>query len=103
MSKNPNPMNKFYPGICTLFFYLMFNSASAQVVTFSCSGSVGDEISWPSSSTGISVEPTAITRGPGVSAIANGDRFNANNWTTSSSPDITDYLEFTLTPSSGIL
>jgi hypothetical protein len=94
-------MKKFYPGFFTLFFSFLFYAASAQVVTFSFSGSVGNETSWPSSTTDIGVEPTTITRGTGISAIANGDRFNANNWTTASSPDITDYLEFTITPSSG--
>jgi len=74
--------------------------ASAQIASFSFAGSDGDETSWPSTEA-VGVQQSLITRGPGVTAVANADRFNSKNWTTGSIPDLNDYLEFTITPKPG--
>jgi len=68
---------------------------------FSFVGSNGDEASWPSSYEATGVQQSTITRGSGVTAAANADRFNSKNWTTGNSVVSNDYLEFTITPNSG--
>jgi hypothetical protein len=94
-------MKKFYPFFLVLLLSCFFRPAHAQVLNFSFQGSNGDESSWPSSAQQAGVEPSTISRGPGVTATANADRFNSKNWTTASSPDMNDYIEFTITPAPG--
>ncbi|RYF79285.1 MAG: T9SS type A sorting domain-containing protein [Chitinophagaceae bacterium] len=92
-------MRKFY----TFLFMLLViccQQASAQIASFSFAGSDGDETSWPSTEA-VGIQQSLITRGPGVTAVANADRFNSKNWTTGSTPDLNDYLEFTITPKPG--
>ena len=94
-------MKKFYSFLFILILSFFGHQSSAQIVSFCFAGSEGDETSWPTSSEANGVMPSAITRGPGVTAVANADRFNSKNWTTAPTPDLNDYLEFTITPSDG--
>lgn len=94
-------MKKLYSFLFILILSFFFHRSSAQIVSFSFAGSNGDEGSWPTASQAGSVTPSAITRGPGVAAVANADRFNSKNWTTASTPDLNDYLEFVITPNAG--
>ncbi len=94
-------MKKLYSAIFIFFLYTFSHTVFAQYLTFQFAGSDGDEASWPSTYNGPSIQPSTITRGGGVAAIPNGDRFNSNNWTTTTSIDLNDYIEFTITPVSG--
>lgn len=94
-------MKKFYSVLLTLLFSFSIQQSSAQVLIFSFVGSNGDEASWPSSYEAAGVQQSTITRGAGVTAAANADRFNSKNWTTGASLVSNDYLEFTITPSTG--
>ena len=94
-------MKKFYSFLLTCLFSFCFHQSYSQVVVFSFVGSNGDEASWPSSYEAAGVQPSTITRGSGVTAAANADRFNSKNWTTGSSVLSNDYLEITITPNSG--
>ncbi|HVF80748.1 MAG TPA: T9SS type A sorting domain-containing protein [Flavisolibacter sp.] len=94
-------MKKLYPFILLFILFLFFHQANAQLVSFSFAGSDGDESTWPSSAEGAGILPSAISRGPGITATANADRFNSKNWTVATSPDVNDYIEFTITPKPG--
>ena len=94
-------MKKLYTFFFLLILSSFFHRSVAQIVSFSFAGSEGDESTWPTCSQSTGVMPSAITRGPGVSAVANADRFNSKSWTTGSIPDMNDYLEFTVTPKAG--
>jgi hypothetical protein len=93
-------MRKPYLGIVSLLLCLSF-SASAQIITFSFSGNTGDEATWPSSTAATGIEPSLISRGAGVTAAAHADRFNSTGWTTGTTLNVADYIEFTITPSTG--
>lgn len=94
-------MKKFYSFLLTLVFSFCIHQSFSQVIVFSFVGSNGDETSWPSSYEAAGVQQSTITRGSGVTAAANADRFNSKNWTTGTSAVSNDYLEFTITPNSG--
>lgn len=94
-------MKKFYLFLFFFFSYSFFDPVQAQIVNFSLAGSNGDESTWPSTSEATGVQPTSLSRGPGVIATANADRFNSKNWTTAASPDMNDYVEFTISPKPG--
>jgi hypothetical protein len=94
-------MKKNYTFFILLLFASLFNRAMAQIVSFSFAGSSGDEMSWPSTAETSGVQPSSITRGPGVTATANADRFNSKGWTTGSVVDVNDYVEFTIIPKPG--
>lgn len=94
-------MKKFYSFLFILLLSAFYHPLSAQIVSFSFAGSNGDEASWPSASQAAGVLSSVITRGPGIAAAANADRFNSKNWTTAAVPDMNDYLEFTISPNTG--
>lgn len=71
------------------------------LLTFDFAGQAGNETSVEPNFSESGITGSAIIRGSGLSAASNADRFNSNNWTLSDSPDENDYLEFSLTPSSG--
>lgn len=48
------------------------------------------------------VTVSGIARGPGISANAGSNRFNATSWSTSAI-DLSDYFTFTITPKAGFL
>ena len=91
-------MRKLYTLLLVLFsFYL----SEAQIASFNFSGSDGDEANWNSSSTANGVQACSMTRGNGVTPVANADRFNSKGWTTGTSPDLNDYIQFIISPQTG--
>ena len=46
------------------------------------------------------ISVSGIVRGPGITGTVAGNRYNANGWSTTTL-DLNDYFEFTLTPNSG--
>lgn len=52
-------------------------------------------------STNIGISSTGISRGSGLIGGPGDDVYNAANFTTSFTPDPTDYFEFTITPNTG--
>lgn len=94
-------MKKFYTVLFTLLLFLFFHQTKAQVVTFTFAGINGDEAAVVSNTQAPGVQPATISRGPGVTASPTGDRFNSRDWTTGTSPDMNDYVEFTITPQAG--
>ncbi len=72
-----------------------------QVLTFDFAGAVGNEATWSSNFNDPGLTGSIISRGPGLQALADADRFNAKGWTTATVPNMNDYMEFTLTPQPG--
>ena len=66
-------------------------------VTFDFAGLAGNETSANSNFNNSNLVSSTITRGSGVTAGSNGDRFNSSSWSTGAI-DLTDYLEFTVSP-----
>ncbi|MGE5356657.1 MAG: T9SS type A sorting domain-containing protein [Deltaproteobacteria bacterium] len=80
---------------------LLTISLSAQILTFDFAGLAGNEASALSNSNNANLNSSTISRGSGVSANSNADRFNSTGWTTLSSVDLNDYVQFTISPQSG--
>src|SRR6476661_670530 len=113
-------MNQFYEFIAKQAGRISFLSKSAcystiLVMLFSASYSQSiftNPITDPSPNSynpftsGQTVNPnitvSGIGRGPGIGSNAGSNRYNANNWSTTTF-DASDYFEFTLTPNSGYL
>ncbi len=75
-----------------------------QILTFEFSALTGSEVSALSNSNDANLSSSTITRGAGLTAAANGGRFNATSWAlTSITNAVTgnDYMEFTITPNAG--
>lgn len=75
-----------------------------QILTFEFSALVGDEVTATSNTNDANLSSSTISRGAGLTAAANGGRFNATNWAlTSIANAVTgnNYMEFTITPSVG--
>ena len=80
---------------CNSFFVIVQTS----FLTFDFAVALGNESTWNSNSTNSSIQnPSVICRGSGLTAHLNAGRFNSNNFTTSTSIEFTDYLEFAITP-----
>lgn len=94
-------MKKFYPLVFLLLLSFFFHQSNAQIISFSFAGSDGDESTWPSATEAAGILSSSISRGTGITATANADRFNSKNWTTATTPDVNDYIEFTVTPRPG--
>ncbi|WP_310557252.1 hypothetical protein, partial [Flavobacterium sp.] len=72
-----------------------------QILTFEFAGLVGSETSASSNFNNANLTASTITRGAGLTAPANGDRFNATGWSLTSIANAVsgnDYMEFTITP-----
>lgn len=85
-------------------FSLFFLSGFGQILTFDFAGLVGNEASATSNSNDANLTAAIITRGAGLTAAANADRFNATNWALTSIDNAVtgnDYMEFSITPNSG--
>ena len=90
--------------IAPVFFFLMCFIGHAQILTFDFNGLSGNEASAVSNSNDANASSSTITRGSGLTASNNGNRFNATSWATSSIANAVsgnDYMEFTFTPNSG--
>lgn len=79
------------------------NSLS-QILTFEFNGLAGSELTASSNSNDPNLGASTISRGSGLTASGNGNRFNATNWATTSIANAVsgnDYMEFTITPNAG--
>ena len=77
---------------------------AAEIVTFDFAGLAGSELAATNNAKDANLSNSVITRGAGLTASGNGDRFNATSWATSSIANAisgNDYMEFTITPNSG--
>lgn len=76
-------------------------SCYGQIITFDFIGLTGSEATATSNFNDANLSSSTISRGAGLIASNNGNRFNANNWALN---DIAtaisgnDYMEFTITP-----
>jgi hypothetical protein len=89
------------------FFIALFcgiNFGFGQILTFEFAGNNGDELSVVSNSNDPNLAVSTITRGSGLNATANLERFNATGWAATSIANAisgNDYMEFTIAPNSG--
>ena len=75
-----------------------------QILTFEFSGLAGNEATASSNSNDANLTSSTISRGAGLTASANGGRFNATSWALTSIANAVsgnDYMEFTITPNNG--
>lgn len=89
----------FIIGVSTVSF-----NSWGQILTFEFAGSAGNESTINSNFNNANLNSSVISRGVGLSASANADRFNATNWAiTSITNAITGnkYMEFTVSPKVG--
>ncbi|WP_430411439.1 lamin tail domain-containing protein [Kordia sp.] len=85
-------------------FFLMCFVGYSQILTFEFNGLVGNEASATSNSNDANLSNSTITRGSGLTASNNGNRFNATSWASTSIANAisgNDYMEFTITPNIG--
>ena len=95
-------MKKIYT---LLFALLMTGLGFGQVLTFDFNGLAGSELTASSNFNDPGITSSTISRGAGLNASGNGNRFNATGWTTSANIETAvsnnDFMEFTITPNSG--
>jgi hypothetical protein len=72
----------------------------AQIVTFEFSSLLGNEVSASSNFVTTGLNASTLTRGSGLTATNNAQRFNAENWSTGTL-DATKYFEFTISAQTG--
>ncbi|MBW8362802.1 MAG: putative Ig domain-containing protein [Kaistella sp.] len=85
-------------------FTVTVTNPPVSILEFDFAGIAGDEVSFGSSTNATGLEASVITRGAGLTASTNADRFNAINWATTSIANAVsgnDYMEFTVTPGLG--
>lgn len=79
-------------------------SSNAQILTFEFSALAGDEATANSNYNDANLSSSTISRGAGLTASTNANRFNATSWATGSIANAVtgnDYMEFTITPNAG--
>jgi len=77
---------------------------AAEIVTFEFSALAGNEATAGSNAQDANLNAATISRGAGLTASANGGRFNATAWALSSIANAVsgnNYMEFTITPKPG--
>ena len=69
-----------------LLFIGLFTSELGwgQILTFDFAGIAGNEATANSNSNNANLSSSTISRGAGLTALANGDRFNATDWAITS-------------------
>lgn len=75
-----------------------------QILTFDFASLAGNEATAVSNSNDVNLTTSTISRGAGITASANGGRFNAIDWAVTSIANAVtgnDYMEFTITPDLG--
>lgn len=89
----------------TLLLFMGFTQVGwGQILTFEFSALAGGEASALSNFNDANLTSSTITRGAGLTASANGGRFNATSWALTSIANAVsgnDYMEITITPNSG--
>ncbi|WP_298900828.1 choice-of-anchor D domain-containing protein [uncultured Psychroserpens sp.] len=76
-------------------------SSYSQILTFDFNGLAGNEASANSNFNNANLSNSTITRGAGLTASNNGNRFNATSWAVTNIANAisgNDYMEFTITP-----
>ena len=76
-------------------------TAQAQIATYSFTGSSGDETTLGPDSQPANATVSDMSRGSGLTVWTYADGFNAYTWGATSSIDLNDYYEFTVTPDAG--
>lgn len=87
-----------------VFAVLNTVDACSQIMTFDFVSLAGNEASAASNFNDPNISAGTLTRGAGITASANAQRFNAINWSTVSIPNAVtnnQYMEFTITPAAG--
>ncbi|MBM3833589.1 MAG: hypothetical protein FJ403_10030 [Verrucomicrobia bacterium] len=79
----------------------LIRSGPAQIVTFSFTGSAGDETSFAADAQPANGSVSSMSRGLGLTATTSAGTFNAKSWTTGSAIGSDDYYAFSITPNSG--
>ena len=80
------------------------NEAQGQILTFEFSAVAGNEATADSNYADANLNASTISRGAGLTASANAERFNATSWALTSIANAVsgnDYMEFTITPKAG--
>ncbi len=82
------------------------DSANVQVdlANWDFGGNIGSEVSVNATMVATNITNAIITRGTGIQASGNADRFNANNFTESNLTNAitnNDYFQFTIAPTTG--
>ncbi|MGS2725545.1 choice-of-anchor D domain-containing protein [Psychroserpens sp. BH13MA-6] len=96
-------MKKNYALILIAFLCAVM-SCFGQIITFDFNGLTGDEVSATSNFNDPNLNTSTITRGAGLIANGNANRFNATNWAFTSIANAVsgdDYMEFTISPLPG--
>ena len=90
--------------IILIFVICFISKVNSQILTFDFVGLAGNEVSATSNFNNPNLTNSTITRGSGLTASNNGDRFNAISWASGSINNAVtgnDYMEFTISPSAG--
>lgn len=94
---------KFKKLLLVVLLFVNFCSFG-QILTFDFAGLAGNEATAVSNSNDANLTTSTISRGAGLTASTNADRFNATDWATTSIANAVtgnDYMEFTITPTVG--
>ena len=87
-----------------LFLLTTTSFSNAQILTFDFVGLAGSEATANSNANDPNISASVISRGAGLTASGNGNRFNATSWALGSIANAVtgnDYMEFTITPNPG--
>ena len=90
--------------LCLVLVLGVGNVWGQAILTFEFSALAGNEATANSNFNNSGLTSSAISRGAGLTASNNSQRFNATSWATSSIANAVsgnDYMEFTITPNSG--
>jgi len=77
--------------------------AAPYTAIYTFTGSPGNQASEPVDANPIGAAFSAITRGPGISAVGGLNSINSDGWTTGVVADLNDYYQFTITPDANYL
>ena len=94
---------KFKKLLLVVLLFVNFCSFG-QILTFDFVGLAGNEATAVSNSNDANLTTSTISRGLGLTASTNTDRFNATNWAVTSIANAVagnDYMQFTITPTAG--
>ncbi len=98
-------MKKWFIGlVCAAIGMASVSVASGQILAFEFSGLTGSEETAVSSFNDANLTASTISRGAGLTASGNKERFNATQWALESIANAVageDYMEFTITPQPG--
>ena len=76
-------------------------AAKSQLVVFNFRGTAGNEMTFDSKLNDPNLNPSVISRSPILAMKSGVDQFNSGSWSIETSPDLSKYIEFTVSPQSG--